>query len=327
MIVFCFIISHRVKMQLHEFLAVTHDKDKLMNYLIEHNVISNEIYCPKCNNKLKLNRDNFSFRCRKALYEKDKHKKYVKKQCTFRGTVRFNTWFSKSKLSLETICRMTAYFIMLRPPRLMFMCTELQLSQHSVVDWISFCREVCIYWAEKNSTKLGGPNIIVEIDEAKIGKRKYNRGRIIDGKWIFGGYERGTKKIFIVPVQDRTEKTLLELIKEWILPGTTIMSDCWKSYNCLNSEGFQHLTVNHSMNFVDPDTGAHTQNIERVWREVRANIPRYGTRSSHLVGYLAEYLFKRVHAYEDRLSSFFRAIADLYPPKTVDDEADVSEAT
>ncbi|XP_071653090.1 uncharacterized protein [Temnothorax longispinosus] len=188
---------------------------------------------------------------------------------------------------------------MLGPPRQMFLCTELQLTRHSVVDWISFCREVCIYWAEKNSAKLGGPNIIVEIDEAKIGKRKYNRGRIIEGKWIFGGYER----------------------------GTTIMSDCWKSYNCLNSEGFQHLTVNHSMNFVDPDTEAHTQHIERVWREVKANIPRYGTRSSHLVGYLAEYLFKRVHAYEDRLSSFFCAIAELYPPKTVDDEADVSEAT
>ncbi|XP_071575579.1 uncharacterized protein [Temnothorax nylanderi] len=161
---------------------------------------------------------------------------------------------------------------MLRPPRHQFLCTELQLSEPSVIDWVSFCREVCIYWAKKNSTKLGGPNKIVEIDEAKIGKRKYNRGRIIEGKWIFGGYKR----------------------------GTTIMSDCWRSYNCLNNEGFQHLTVNHSMNFVDPDTGAHTQHIERVWREVRANIPRYGTRTSHLVGYLAEYLFKRVHDYEDR---------------------------
>jgi len=58
-----------------------------------------------------------------------------------------------------------------------------------------------------------------------------------------------------VPVQDRTEDTLLACIKKWIMPGTTIISDCWKSYNCLNSEGFQHLTVNHTYNFVDPDTG------------------------------------------------------------------------
>ncbi|XP_071579865.1 uncharacterized protein [Temnothorax nylanderi] len=191
---------------------------------------------------------------------------------------------------------------MLKPPRHQFLCTELQLSDHSVVDWISFCREVCIFWAKKYSTKLGEPNKIVEIDEAKIGKRKYNCGRIIEGKWIFGGYE------------------------QWILPGTTIMSDCWRSYNCLNSEGFQHLTVNHSVNFVDPDTRAHTQHIERVWREVRANIPRYGTRTYHLAGYLAEYLFKRVHKYEERLQSFFCAIAELYPPKIFTDVPDVSEA-
>jgi len=28
--------------------------------------------------------------------------------------------------------------------------------------------------------------VIVEIDEAKIGKRKYNCGRIIRGQWVFG---------------------------------------------------------------------------------------------------------------------------------------------
>ncbi|XP_026825347.1 uncharacterized protein LOC113561918 [Ooceraea biroi] len=261
----------------------------------------------------------------KVFYEKNKHKKYVKRQCSFKASAKVDTWFDKSKLSLETVCRLSAYFIMLRPPRHHFLCTELQLSEPTVVDWISFCREVCIDWSKTNSTIPRGPNTIVEIDEAKIGKRKYNRGRIIDGKWIFGGIERNTRKIFLVPVRDRTKETLLQVIKQWIRPGTTVMSDCWKSYNCLNSEDFQHLTVNHSMNFVDPDTGAHTQSIERVWREVRANIPRYGTRTSHLMGYLAEYLFKRVHPYEDRISSFFRAIAELYPSKIM--EEDVTETS
>lgn len=116
-----------------------------------------------------------------------------------------------------------------------------------------FLLQVCVFWAEKHSEKLSGPGCTVEI-EAKIGKRKYNRDRLVKGHWIFGGYERDTKKIFIAPVEDRTEKTLLACIKEWILPGTTILSDCWKSYNCLGNEGFQHLTVNHSYNFVDPDT-------------------------------------------------------------------------
>ena len=42
------------------------------------------------------------------------------------------------------------------------------------------------------------------------------------------------------------------------------MSNMWKAYDCLNDEGYTHLTVNHSLNFLDPDTGAHTQRIENI---------------------------------------------------------------
>jgi len=31
------------------------------------------------------------------------------------------------------------------------------------------------------------------------------------------------------------------------LPGTTILSDCWKAYNSLSVEGYLHETVNHSV--------------------------------------------------------------------------------
>ncbi|GFU60050.1 hypothetical protein TNCV_1694391 [Trichonephila clavipes] len=44
-----------------------------------------------------------------------------------------------------------------------------------------------------------------------------------------------------VVVPCRTKECLLAVIKEWVLPGTTIISDCWASYNCLKDEGFQHL--------------------------------------------------------------------------------------
>jgi transposase-like protein len=60
----------------------------------------------------------------------------------------------------------------------------------------------------------------VEIDESKFGKRKYNRGRVRDGQWVFGGCERGSDKAFMVIVTDRTAATLLPLIQRYILPGT-----------------------------------------------------------------------------------------------------------
>jgi len=69
---------------------------------------------------------------------------------------------------------------------------------------------------------------VVEIDESKFGRRKYYRGHRVEGQWVFGGIERITGKCFLVPVERRDKNTLLELIKQWILPGTLIISDCWK---------------------------------------------------------------------------------------------------
>jgi hypothetical protein len=37
--------------------------------------------------------------------------------------------------------------------------------------------------------KIGGNGVIVEIDESKFGKRKYNRGHRVDGVWVVGGVE------------------------------------------------------------------------------------------------------------------------------------------
>ena len=36
----------------------------------------------------------------------------------------------------------------------------------------------------------------VKIDESKFVKRKYNRGRVVDGHWVFGGMERTTGECF-----------------------------------------------------------------------------------------------------------------------------------
>lgn len=121
--------------------------------------------------------------------------------------------------------------------------------------------QVCIEWCFQHSEKIGGPGKVVEIDESKIGRRKYQRGRIIEGQWIFGGLERESKKIFLVPVPNRTAETLEQLVCQWIEPGTTIMSDCWRGYYNLSRRGFRHFSVNHKYNFVDPDTGKCYENL------------------------------------------------------------------
>ncbi|GFV03050.1 putative transposase-like protein [Trichonephila clavipes] len=73
---------------------------------------------------------------------------------------------------------------------------------------------------------------------------------------VCGGTERNSHKCFFKVVPRRMKESLLAMIKEWMLSGTTIISDCWASSNCLEDEGFQHLKVNHSPTFVCLVTGA-----------------------------------------------------------------------
>ena len=52
-----------------------------------------------------------------------------------------------------------------------------------------FCRETCKVTIQRNSEKLGGEGKVVQIDESKVGKRKYHRGHRVEGQWVFGGIE------------------------------------------------------------------------------------------------------------------------------------------
>jgi len=146
---------------------------------------------------------------------------------------------------------------------------------HSRATCYNFLREVCSVIVQEQSEPIGGPGKIVEIDESKFGKRKYNRGKRVDGVWVFGGIERDSNppKCFFVPVPDRSPSTLIPIILQWILPGTIIASDCWKAYSSLQSEGYIHNTVNHKLQFVS-DTGTHTNHIESRWHAFKSSLPR-----------------------------------------------------
>ena len=75
---------------------------------------------------------------------------------------------------------------------------------------------------------------------------------------------------YMCTVPDRSAATLLPIIQQHVLPGTTIASDEWRAYrNVPNITNVaSHQTVNHSVNFVDP-TGTHTQNIESYWSRAK----------------------------------------------------------
>lgn len=289
--------------------------DEVYNFLQLHGVILVDKYCPTCNEPCTLN-SQWKFECRKQRVVMKSRKRKDGEKCNFFESLKINTFFEDSHISIRELCDFVVLEIVSNSPRNVYLENEFGWARQTVVDWLSFLREVCLHWTTQNgSEQIGGEGKIVEIDESKFGKRKYNRGRIYEGHWIFGGCERDSKKIFMQIVKDRSQKTLFEVIKEKILPGTTIMSDCWASYKNLNEEGFKHFTVNHSVNFVDPDTKAHTQNIERSWRDAKDTIPHYGRKEDHYPGYLAEfYIRRRFPDHKERIHHVFKAMASLYDP-------------
>ena len=108
----------------------------------------------------------------------------------------------------------------------------------------------------------------------------------------------------------RDRDTLLPIIRTYILPGTRVMSDKWKAYDCLQDKGYQYLTVNHTLNFVDPDTGAHTQGIENTWWGGKRDLPRKGTSKDLFESCLHEFLCRK-HYEEDPFGNIIKHIVEL----------------
>ncbi|OQS55224.1 hypothetical protein EHP00_1884 [Ecytonucleospora hepatopenaei] len=102
-------------------------------------------------------------------------------------------------------------------------------------------------------------------------------------------------KISLHLVEDRSAATLLPIINNVCSKDTIIHSDSWKSYNGISRNfRFSHKTVNHTNNFVDPETGVHTQNIECLWNSCNYFIKQQkGIVGEKLEQFLCERMWKQ----------------------------------
>ncbi|KAF0737861.1 putative transposase-like protein HI 1328.1 [Aphis craccivora] len=180
-------------------------------------------------------------------------------------------------------------------------CNSLKNNHNTIVEWNMYMREVCEYTLTNNSAKIGGVNTTVEIDESCFSKR---------------GICRETKETFLVPVPDRSARTLLPIIIEHVAAGTTIITDEWRSYQRLD-QTFHHMTVNHSINFVDPNTLTHTNTIESSWGKIKSrNKKQWGTYRPMLNSYLVEYMWRKRYGPNNLFETMLQHIAHFMPPQS-----------
>jgi transposase-like protein len=157
------------------------------------------------------------------------------------------------------------------------------LSTATVADWYSLCRDVILHDFDEGKSqrgKIGGPGKIVQIDESKFGKRKYDKGRKVEGHWVFAAIEDGSQdlRVTVCHNQERTTALLTHAIKRWIAPGSIIRTDGWKAYEKLGEMGYVHQVVNHSKEFVTKE-GIHTNRVEAMWRPMKDHFRKIKIRS------------------------------------------------
>jgi transposase-like protein len=144
---------------------------------------------------------------------------------------------------------------------------------------------------------IGGPGIVVQVDETKLGKRKYNMGHRVEGVWVLVGIEETNEsKIFLVPVENRNSQTLTNVISSHVASGSILWTDCWKGYDSIKENlGLEHFTVNHSMHYKDPDTQVCTNRVEGLNNGLKLKIPVRNRVKRGIEGHLCEYIWRKLH--------------------------------
>ncbi|XP_049308337.1 uncharacterized protein LOC125777444 [Bactrocera dorsalis] len=168
-------------------------------------------------------------------------------------------------------------------------------------DKFGYCGEAVVIYQldhQHEQGKIGGPGKIVQIDESKFGRRKYNKGRRVEEHWVLGMVEDGSEdiRLEVSPDNLRTADILILLIQKHVAEGSIVRTHCWQAYDALPNFGYVHQKVNHSddTNPFGSEGGVHTQRIESQWSVVKRFF--YEANYNHTANFadvIVEYMWRR----------------------------------
>src|SRR5271154_463914 len=214
-------------------------------------------------------------------------------ECRKLFSVFFGSFFSKCILPVHKIMHLA--FMWICKCTVSFAIAYTGHSSKTICAYFAYFRQLVCDSLDEVDFCIGGPDIVVELDESKFGKRKYHRGHAVEGVWVLGGVERTPeRKVFLVAVPDRSQATLEDVISRHVYPGSIVLTDLWRGYSGLSENfDYEHRTVNHSVNFIDPDTLTHTNTIEGTWAGIKIGLPRRNRILDGIDCHLFEFIWRR----------------------------------
>ena len=215
-------------------------------------------------------------------------------RCKTTKSIRAGSFFSKSRLPLQKWLLLLHFWVREYP--VTDAATDIEVDKNTACDVYRWFREVCSTTLLGLPCILGGPGVIVQVDESLYRHKpkviiishihvyesftfvpQYHHGRSTSTEmWVFGMCDtsHSPARGYMELVPDRRAATLLPIIQSHVAPGTIIHSDQGSMYNRVSSlPGVaSHGTVNHSIEFVNSTTGVHTQNIESYWNRSNSGV-------------------------------------------------------
>ena len=267
--------------------AILTSEEETVKWIVDQQLIPPTLDCPICHRTLKHS----------PASSGGKLGSYFCWHCDKRWYAHSGGFLHGLRLAIHTILKICLGWLEGKEKRMIQ--REVGVSFRAVIHLTNRLNVLSSILFAKSTFKLGGSNRIVEIDEANMPRSKYHVGRIKEECWVLGLIERPIQKeelppVILVSLPDRSSDTLMRLIRKFVLPGTLILTDGWSSYQALDDSEFKHEFVNHSLNFVAPETEAHTQRVESLWRWVRRRgLPITGCTPATIDYYLASFNYRR----------------------------------
>lgn len=290
---------------IQEFMKTFRSDKDAAKFIIKHIFPCGEIVCPHCG-------------CTEIIYEYDRIQTYSCGHCRrpitiFNGTV-FEGILPYFKDYLYVIYSM---FTARKSVSTLQLHRETNRSFDTL---LKVRRRIQAAMANYDLEPFSG---VIQMDEVYLGGSNHGRySRINEGigqnKFpVFGIYDESKRRVYSYPaIPDKNGKCLSKdaikpFIEKTCKPGSTIVSDEWRSYNFLdkNTSGYHHERVNHKEGQYTNANGFTTNLIEGYWGLIKKTY--YSTHAffskewAHL--YLAESDFRYNYPdWEDAIETVLR---------------------
>lgn len=263
--------------------SIFYSIEELKEFLLDNKILTNSVICKKCQNEM-----NLTIYCKKFLIYRCKNGK-----CKCRKSI------TSSKIHVCSLLQI--FYLILTGATYKQLELWHGLAQATIWKYRKELRKAYKMYMSKRPVLVGGLDVVVEIDETVLCRRKVIRNPTTtddyaqDTVWIVGAVDNTPNKNFLLKrVENRRIETLTNDLEGLIHVGSMLRSDGHPSYPSFAANlHCSHSVVNHTNGFINEE-GIHTNNIEAFWSHLKSSMRKEnGVKRANIDVWLDEYTFKR----------------------------------